>query len=194
MPTATRGRRLGRRGRRRACGFPSSRTSIDPDQDREETGQGAGKTANQTKDTAQMPQQQDAGSQRGRTRGSQALGGRAGHRVACSGTPRAGRRGPEPPAVSSEKRPSRPHSADIEFTASLEADELRFDESPETDVRFFGQPGHESASGSDRTNLPEKVEPGVTYRNVRVDYRLANRLTGPAHPDSEQGPAPRPTD
>jgi hypothetical protein len=89
--------------------------------------------------------------------------------------------------MSSEKRPSRPHSADIEFTASLEADELRFDESPETDVRFFGQPGHESASGSDRTNLPEKVEPGVTYRNVRVDYRLANRLTGPAHPDSEHG-------
>jgi hypothetical protein len=96
--------------------------------------------------------------------------------------------------MSSEKRPSRPHSADIEFTASLEADELRFDESPETDVRFFGQPGHESASGSDRTNLPEKVEPGVTYRNVRVDYRLANRLTGPAQLDSEQGRAPRPTD
>jgi hypothetical protein len=78
--------------------------------------------------------------------------------------------------MSSKKRPRRPHSADIEFVASLEADELRFDEPPETEVRFFGEPGHESASGSDRTNLPEKVEAGVTYRDVRVDYRLASRL------------------
>lgn len=58
----------------------------------------------------------------------------------------------------------------------MKADELRFDEVPDTDVRFFGEPDHESASGSDRTNLPEKVEPGVTYRDVRVDYRLASRL------------------
>jgi hypothetical protein len=80
------------------------------------------------------------------------------------------------PRMMSRKRPSRPHSADIELLASVRADELRFDEPPETEVRFFGEPGHESASGSDRTNLPEKVEPGVTYRDVRVDYRLASRL------------------
>ena len=76
----------------------------------------------------------------------------------------------------SRKRPSRPHSADIELLASIQAKQLRFDERPETEVRFFGEPGHESASGSDRTNLPERVEPGVTYRDVRVDYRLASRL------------------
>lgn len=64
----------------------------------------------------------------------------------------------------------------------MEADELRFDEPPETEVRFFGEPGHESASGSDRTNLPENVEPGVTYRDVRIHYRLASRLTGPGAP------------
>jgi hypothetical protein len=78
----------------------------------------------------------------------------------------------------SRKRPSRPHPADIELLATVRADELRFDQAPETEVRFFGEPGHESASGSDRTNLPEKVEPGVTYRDVRVDYRLASRLAG----------------
>ena len=77
----------------------------------------------------------------------------------------------------SRKRRSRPHSADIEFLASVQANQLRFDEQPETEVRFFGEPGHESASGSDRTNLPERVEPGVTYRDVGVDYRLASRLT-----------------
>jgi hypothetical protein len=76
----------------------------------------------------------------------------------------------------SRKRPSRPHSADIELLASVQANQLRFDERPQTEVRFFGEPGHESASGSDRTNLPERVEPGVTYRDVRVDYRLASRL------------------
>ena len=81
--------------------------------------------------------------------------------------------------MSSRKRPGRPHSADIEFTASLEAEELRFNEPPETGVRFFGAPGHESASGSDRMNLPEKVEPGAQYRDVRVDYRLASRLAEP---------------
>jgi hypothetical protein len=81
-----------------------------------------------------------------------------------------------PNAMAGSKRPTRPRDADIELVASVEADELRFDEPPETEVRFFGEPGHESASGSDRTNLPEEVEPGVTYRNVRIDYRLATRL------------------
>ena len=60
----------------------------------------------------------------------------------------------------------------------MEADELRFVRPPETEVRFTGEPAHESASGSDRANLPEQVEPGVKYRNVRVDYRLASRLVG----------------
>ena len=96
--------------------------------------------------------------------------------------------------ASSRKRPSRPRSADIELVASVEADELRFDEPPETEVRFFGEPGHESASGSDRTNLPEKVEPGVTYRNVRVDYRLASRLAEPRAPTPRTGTPPPRTD
>jgi hypothetical protein len=80
----------------------------------------------------------------------------------------------------SRKRPSRPRSADIELLATVQANELRFDQAPDTEFRFFGEPGHESASGSDRTNLPEKVEPGVTYRRVRVDYRLATRLAAAA--------------
>jgi hypothetical protein len=87
--------------------------------------------------------------------------------------------------MSSRKRPGRPQPADIEFAASLEADELRFDQPPETGVRFFGTPGHESASGSDRTNLPEKVEPGARYRDVLVHYRLASRLLAPTgRPDN----------
>lgn len=90
------------------------------------------------------------------------------------------RRAPEPRPRRSAKRPSRPRSPDVELTASVHADELRFVEPPETDVRFTGDPGNESASGSDRINLPEQVDAGVTYRNVRVDYRLASRLADPA--------------
>ncbi|MGH3311567.1 MAG: hypothetical protein ACRDP3_13450 [Streptomyces sp.] len=58
----------------------------------------------------------------------------------------------------------------------MNADELRFGAEPETEVRFDGSPGRESVSGSNRTNLPDKVEPGVDYREVQVDYRLATRL------------------
>jgi hypothetical protein len=93
--------------------------------------------------------------------------------------------------MSRKKRQSHPRSPDIEFTASLQADELRFDEPPETDVRFSGEPGHESESGSDRTHLPEKVDPGVTYRDVRIDYRLANRLKEPAYRPGERGRPPQ---
>ena len=87
----------------------------------------------------------------------------------------------------SRKRPSHPRSADIELLASVQANQLRFGSRPQIEVRFFGEPGHESASGSDRTNLPERVEPGVTYRDVRVDYRLASRLAGV---DDGRWPAP----
>lgn len=87
---------------------------------------------------------------------------------------------PEPRPMTSVNRPRRPQSPAIEFAASVHADELRFVKPPETDVCFIGDRGHESRSGSDRTNLPEQVEVGNTYRNVRVDYRLASRLANPA--------------
>jgi hypothetical protein len=31
-------------------------------------------------------------------------------------------------------------------------------------------------SGSERENLPEEVEPGVTYRDVRIRWRAAARM------------------
>ncbi|MEU7856898.1 hypothetical protein [Nonomuraea sp. NPDC049141] len=67
--------------------------------------------------------------------------------------------------------------ADIVLTATVKADELRFDEAPQTHVEFSGRPGHESGSGSDRTNLPDRVEENITYRHVQVDYVLASTLT-----------------
>jgi hypothetical protein len=50
----------------------------------------------------------------------------------------------------------------------VKARELRFEEVPETEVRPPAQ--------TDRENLPEEVEPDVTYRNPRVRLRIASAL------------------
>jgi hypothetical protein len=73
-------------------------------------------------------------------------------------------------------RPDRPEYADIELTADVKARELRFEEVPETEVRFTTHPERESASGTDRENLPHEVEPGVTYRDPTVRLRIATAL------------------
>ena len=73
-------------------------------------------------------------------------------------------------------RPDRPENPDIEFTADVKAKWLRFEEVPETEVRFTGEPGYESASGTDRENLPDEVQPDVTYRDPKVRLRIASAL------------------
>ena len=65
---------------------------------------------------------------------------------------------------------------DIEFTANVRAREMRFDEVPETEVRFRGQPERASVSGTERENLPEKVRRGVTYRNFSLRLCIATKL------------------
>jgi hypothetical protein len=61
---------------------------------------------------------------------------------------------------------------DIEIGAVVRAKRLRFHKRPETDVQVEGDGG----SGSERHNLPETVEPGVTYRDVTVRWLAAARL------------------
>lgn len=71
-----------------------------------------------------------------------------------------------------EERPNVPENPDIEFTADVEARELRFDEMPETEVH--------PPSQTERENLPEEVRPedaGITFRNVGVRLRIASDLT-----------------
>jgi len=75
-----------------------------------------------------------------------------------------------------KRRPDKPENPDIEFTADVKAKELRFEEVPETEVRFTGHPERESASGTDRENLPDEVEPDVTYRDPKVRLRIASAL------------------
>lgn len=79
--------------------------------------------------------------------------------------------------------PDGPESPDVEIGASVRAKRMRFKQKPETEVKFHGELRErdrhselETASGSERKNLPEEVEPGVEYRDVRVRWRAAARL------------------
>ena len=68
---------------------------------------------------------------------------------------------------------------DIDFSASVKARELHFEEEPQTEVRFRGHPERSSVSVNERKNLPEKVRQGVTYRDVRVRSHIASELIAP---------------
>ena len=65
---------------------------------------------------------------------------------------------------------------DIEIGAVVKAKRLRFRKKPQADVEVHGDPGVEGGSGSTRENLPDTVEPGVIYRDVRVTWRAAAKL------------------
>ena len=65
---------------------------------------------------------------------------------------------------------------DVEMGARVKAKRLRFKHVPETEVEFRGDPEPESESRSERKNLPEEVEPDVTYRDVEVRWRAAAKL------------------
>lgn len=77
--------------------------------------------------------------------------------------------------TASETRPgeSRP---DVEIEASASAEELRALERPRTELSVKGAGDVREDDSSRRENLPRRLEPGATYRNIRVHRRLAGRL------------------
>ncbi len=75
-----------------------------------------------------------------------------------------------------KKRLEALENPDISFTANVKARELRFDEAPETKVRFWGDPDSDSVSGTERKNLPEEVRQDIVYRDVSVRLRIASEL------------------
>jgi hypothetical protein len=79
---------------------------------------------------------------------------------------------------------------DVEIGAAVKARRLRFRRKPETEVEFEGRTRMrsddriedvelETDSHSERRNLPEEVEPGVTYRNVEVGWAARARAVIP---------------
>ena len=75
---------------------------------------------------------------------------------------------------------------DVEIGATFKAKRLRFGSKPEVRSRVRVEPG-EWSSRSERRNLPDEVEPGVTYRNAWVRWEGEARLADPdaAGPDAE---------
>jgi hypothetical protein len=65
---------------------------------------------------------------------------------------------------------------DIDIQVGVKAKKLRFEQVPDTEVGFWGDPEPESVSGSERENLPDEVEPRRTYRDIRIRWRAAARM------------------
>jgi hypothetical protein len=78
---------------------------------------------------------------------------------------------------------------DVEIGAAASAQRLRFKRKPRVEVNTHAESEidpklaremerieGEGGSHSERENLPDEVEPGVTYRDVRVRWRAAARL------------------
>ncbi|HVF43335.1 MAG TPA: hypothetical protein VM936_10015 [Pyrinomonadaceae bacterium] len=74
-------------------------------------------------------------------------------------TPRAEESGAEP---------------DLSITARVTADSLRFERVPNPKVEFPGKPRRETVWESERQNLPQQVQPGVTYRDVGITLRITS--------------------
>jgi hypothetical protein len=68
---------------------------------------------------------------------------------------------------------------DVEISAVVRAKELRFECKPDVDVRAYADSPASAESVSERENLPDELEPGVTYRDFAVRWRLAARLEDP---------------
>jgi hypothetical protein len=68
---------------------------------------------------------------------------------------------------------------DVEMTVSLRADEVRFECKPEVEVVAHADTPATAESESERENLPDELEAGVTYRDVAVRWRVAARMNEP---------------
>jgi hypothetical protein len=73
---------------------------------------------------------------------------------------------------------------DLDFFASVKAKEVTFGKVPEKRrLTYYGEPDHETDAEVERENIPEQPEEGVTYRDVEVDWSVAQRIV---HPTDEE--------
>ena len=90
------------------------------------------------------------------------------------------------------EHPDRIDSPLIDIQADVKAKRLRFNEEPEAEVSFSGeskdltreeQARVEAGSATERENVPDEVQPNETYRDVRVRWHVAARVTDPDKPE-----------
>jgi hypothetical protein len=73
----------------------------------------------------------------------------------------------------------------IDVRADVKAASVRFHDAPDVEGRFWGKTADSTSSDpeikagavTDRANIPEEVEPGVTYRDVRVRWHAAATIS-----------------
>jgi hypothetical protein len=98
--------------------------------------------------------------------------------------------------VTRRKRASQ-RPPDVEIGARARARRLRFRSKPQTRVEFHGDTRVrredriedvelESDSRTERRNLPDEVEPGVTYRDVEVGWTAEARARLADEEDEEE--------
>jgi hypothetical protein len=87
-----------------------------------------------------------------------------------------------------------PADPDVEIGAAVRAKKLRFRRKPKVEVTTHARREIDPAladelriegdggSQTERENLPDEVEPGVTYRDVRVRWKAGARVRSPADP------------
>jgi len=76
---------------------------------------------------------------------------------------------------------------DLEFFTSVKAKEVKFGEVPERrKLSYYGDPDHETEAEVELENIPEEPEAGVTYRDVKVDWSVAQRIVHPTDDEDER--------
>ncbi len=78
---------------------------------------------------------------------------------------------------------------DLEIAAAIRADEVRFECKPQVRVDVYSDAPTSAEIESERENLPDTLEVGVTYRDFAVRWRAAAYLEDPQSPYRELGPA-----
>lgn len=74
---------------------------------------------------------------------------------------------------------------DLDVFTSIKAKELKFGRVPEKKVRYYGEPDHETEVEVEVENMPEEPEAGVTYRDVKVSWSVAQRIVHPTDAEDE---------
>jgi hypothetical protein len=64
----------------------------------------------------------------------------------------------------------------VELTATVHWRELRFEQVGTPKVEFSGNSGNETVWHADRENLPNPVQPGVTYHDGGVRLVISSRF------------------
>lgn len=95
-----------------------------------------------------------------------------------------------------KKHPDQIDDPIIDLRVSVKAKSVRFEEKPQGHLEFLDeavdrttgdQPEVEAGSATERVNIPEQVEPRVTYRDVRVRWHVAAKVAD--HPRARNYPS-----